>query len=811
MAFEPQYQGIEAGSFLLYPSVNLTVMSDDNIYGTRTAESRDVVTTLSPSIVARSNWDKHRLVFNAGVSADSYNKYSSEDVVDWWVGADGRYDLSERSNVFGGVRATKEHEDRASAESQIAGGSEPITYTTEHVHVGYAHQFDRLNLRVAAVDEKLDFNNPPGMTAGTSNDDRDRTLQSLGVRAGMPVSDKNEVFVQAVTDERDYDRTLDDNGYQRSSSGHRVSVGVHSHPAANMQAEFFAGQMKQNYDDARLPDVDKPYYGGKFSWMPDMRTRVSASLDRSINETTLSGASSYVDTTVSGRVEREIGPQSVFNTYLSHSESEYQGNPLYNTTTTAGAGLRHYVSSNVYLAADYRFTHRDSNDVNYDYYRNQIMFSIGYGPKRHFAYEEGEEVRPVVELVPGGNWKGLYLGGMLGHGGFGTQTLGERGGSGIDSGPMGALGSTWGVFLGYNFMLSDRWLLAPELEAEDSDAGWYHSKDKGDANTGWVEKHDSIGAALRLGYLTQSGSILYGRAGQVRTNLHTYYGENDVPSGAYHQDNALTGTRYGLGADIPAGNNMFVRMDYTYTDYPSFTADYQTTTTPGAERMTVDETLFRIGLGWKFGGNLPQAKVSAAPVSGFYAGAGLGHGSLDSQLDGIQNDSSGCTNCAFTGAFADMGTSAGMFAGYGWALSRWYVGLEFEADANGPYWQHIRTGNARDFSADKKGDMGLALRLGYTLQNGVLLYGRAGQVIGKFNTTYEKGGSPSTYINQDNKLNGNRIGLGAEVPFGSGFVRMDYSYTQYDNYSFVTTQSNPDSMTYSNSESLFRLGLGYRF
>lgn len=322
---DPLYEGMPVGSFLLYPSATLTVMSDDNIYGTRTSESRDVVTTVTPSVVARSNWDKHRLNLNAGVSADMYDKYSTEDVTDWWVGADGRYDLGERTNVFAGARASFEHEDRASFESRLAGGSEPTTYDSTHMHVGAAHKFDKLNLRAAYVEEALDFNNPAGMAAGTSNDDRDRTLRSVAVRAGVPVSERNELFVQAASDERKYDRTLDDNLFQRSSDGHRVSVGINSKLAENMQIEGFAGEMQQDYDDPRFATVTKPYYGGRFSWQPDNRTRVTASLDRAINETTLANASSYVETSVTGRVEREIGPKTVFSANLTHSEGDYQG------------------------------------------------------------------------------------------------------------------------------------------------------------------------------------------------------------------------------------------------------------------------------------------------------------------------------------------------------------------------------------------------------------------------------------------------------------------------------------------------------
>jgi hypothetical protein len=42
-------------------------------------------------------------------------------------------------------------------------------------------------------------------------------------------------------------------------------------------------------------------------------------------------------------------------------------------------------------------------------------------------------------------------------------------------------------------------------------------------------------------------------------------------------------------------------------------------------------------------------------------------------------------------------------------------------------------------------------------------------------------------------------------------VRLDYTYTDYNSYSFVTSQGAADSIEFDNDESLFRLGLGIRF
>ncbi len=156
-----------------------------------------------------------------------------------------------------------------------------------------------------------------------------------------------------------------------------------------------------------------------------------------------------------------------------------------------------------------------------------------------------------------------------------------------------------------------------------------------------------------------------------------------------------------------------------------------------------------------------------------------------------------------------------MFAGYGRDFGRWYTGLEAEIDTADIDWMHRRDTNGsggRDFSVQKKSDYGIALRLGYSLPNGTLLYGRAGPVRGRFNTTWAKGNNADANIDRSYKVDGMRYGLCAEIPLGAmAFARLDYTRTYYDSYRFTTAHGSPDDMQFENRESLFRMGLGLRF
>jgi opacity protein-like surface antigen len=362
-----------------------------------------------------------------------------------------------------------------------------------------------------------------------------------------------------------------------------------------------------------------------------------------------------------------------------------------------------------------------------------------------------------------------------------------------------------------------------EVDGGDSNATWFHKKDKAQSVTQYVDQDSNYGVSLRAGRLLDGG-MLYAKFGKVRTDFHSYFTVNQfASSGAFNQKDSETGTRIGVGLEIPASRNLFVRTDYSYTRYGDFQAPHQVTATGDFTSETLDnrDDIFSVGLGWRFGAGRPQVPVRpASELDGLYAGASLGHDTVGTKLTGTQKDSNGTLGpFAFTGDFANAGFAGGFFAGYGWTHKQFYAGLELDAEAANFGWYHERVagsgGGGRDFSVEKRGSYGAGVRVGYVLDNGSLLYGRIGLVQARFNTVYNKGANANSWIDRSDTQGGTRIGLGAEIPASQNtFVRMDYSYTTYNAYGFVTTQNggaNADNMNFSNHESLARLGFGFRF
>ena len=101
------------GSFFLFPRAELDETYNDNIFATPNQKSSDFITTLAPSFDLLSNWNQDALNLHAGAAIGTYASHSSENFQDAFASADGRLDIDEGRQAYGGLQISKQHEVRA--------------------------------------------------------------------------------------------------------------------------------------------------------------------------------------------------------------------------------------------------------------------------------------------------------------------------------------------------------------------------------------------------------------------------------------------------------------------------------------------------------------------------------------------------------------------------------------------------------------------------------------------------------------------------------------------------------------------------
>jgi opacity protein-like surface antigen len=812
--------GYQWGSFRVRPKIVINETYNDNIYATLTNEKRDFITTITPTFVAQSEWDRHKLNFFGGLQFDRYNQYTSENTSDYWLGTNGRYDISDTSNIFAGVALYHEHEDRYSPDA-VQGAAKPTIYDKIESHAGFAKEFGRLSLRAGATMDKLDFQNVPVLGGTSINmNDRDRNMYSLGTRVSYKVSDQTDLFFQLASDNRRYDSYLDDNGYHRDSDGYRTAVGVKVKPSEDLQADIFGGYLHQNYKDGTLSDVSKPYFGGHLNWNASSATTLTARVDRSIEETVIAGASSYLSSTAAANVKHDISQNMQAHADLSYTQDSFQGINRNDNMIDGGFGLNYYFGGNYFVGADYRLIHRNSNVSYAQYYDNLIMLNIGLdlgepravrtaslGQGIYLASNDTEGLK-LPSFESDSDLSGFYLGAQAGAGSMDTDASGPRG-TGTVGNAFGGVGGTYGAFAGYGVNFN-RWYVGAELEAENNNSEWSHARSTGRLFS--LDKNESYSATARAGY-TFNGALLYGRLGLARTDFHSNYFNPDYAGGTwFSQDDSKTGVRWGFGSELMVSDNIFVRMDYTSTNYGAYDVSFGSE----SDRYKNTDSQVNVGVGWRFN-NDSAVRMTPTRIdyNGIYMGAQIGHGALNVRNDAIHMDSGVSSN--YTADFSGTGVTSGLFAGYGHAFHNIYAALELNVEDSHSSFDKTREnpsgGGGRNWSVDKKGGYGASMRLGYILPSSALLYGRVGVVRTQFNTTYDKGSSASNCcIDRSDTKSGLRYGAGAEIPATENiFWRIDYTYTDYGSYGFTTAQAQPDTANFKNSESLTSLGIGLRF
>jgi opacity protein-like surface antigen len=366
-------------------------------------------------------------------------------------------------------------------------------------------------------------------------------------------------------------------------------------------------------------------------------------------------------------------------------------------------------------------------------------------------------------------------------------------------------------YTGYGFAVN-RVFMGLELETDFSEKDIYHSKDKPSARTFSYNRDNSYGASARLGYVLTNGTLLYSRVGLVTSRFGVDYQINNLPESAISDERTLTGTRYGVGAEIPLTEQLYGRLETIHTNYESFytsSADFN-------DHLNPSETQVNLGISWYFAPQKqPKFHLVKEDYSGFYSGVMLGYGTLSSQLAGQHQDGG-----SFPGSYGydvtlgNQGFSSGLYAGYGILLGNFYLGAEIDATVSEVEWQRNRdtSGSGRSFKVQKRESYGLSGRFGYLFNNGTLVYLRAGLNRAKFNTEYVKGADSANYIDQNDYLDGPKCGVGFEIPMSAkSFVRFEYSYADYEKLHLLTSHTLPDDVTFASRENLFWIGFGFRF
>lgn len=375
----PEYDpvGIRHGNIFFYPSLGVSESYNDNVFASESNPTSDFITVFSPSLDVRS--DGTRGGWHAGLSADlgRYLSETRENYEDLSATAGVRYDALPGGTITADAGLARLHEDRSSPDD--AGGTEPTEYNVAKASAGYLQRFNRLAVRLDLSARDLTYSDVSSGSGTVDNSDRDRLETDESLRVSYDVMPGYSVFARGTLSQRTYDQNRDGGGFDRNSDGYRVDAGVTADLTGLLTLEVSAGYLTRDYEDSRLSSFDGFAAGTKAIWSVTRLTTVSATVDRTVEETTVSGASGRLDTSGRLEVDHELRRNVILSAELGYRNSEFQDISRTDNLFDAGISADYLIAQGAKVSASAKHVERTSDARGADFSRNVVSVRLRYG------------------------------------------------------------------------------------------------------------------------------------------------------------------------------------------------------------------------------------------------------------------------------------------------------------------------------------------------------------------------------------------------------------------------------------------------
>jgi len=367
-AYDPL--GLRAGGYLIFPSLTVSEIYDDNVFADSEDEDEDFITRFQPNINFNSNFPRHRLDFSVGADVGVFADTGSEnDFQDAFGDIDGRLDITRDSELALNLNAGRFHEGRDDPEDPDR--DEISTFLRFGGALTFLQNFNRINLRPRVLVTRSDFQDIDGF----SQDDRDETRYDASLRVGYFISPRINLFTQGGFgfDDRDDDEPIDRDRY-----GWSASIGTAVDITAVLFGDVFVGYRQEFFDNDDFDDEDGIAFGANLTWNPTTLTTLNLSGDADFESTTNAeeGASSNFESNIALRVDHELLRNVLIGAFGAFNRDDFRDGDRTDNTFDLGASVTYLLNRNFSVGADYVYTDRNSDDDDAEFSRNRVGIRI---------------------------------------------------------------------------------------------------------------------------------------------------------------------------------------------------------------------------------------------------------------------------------------------------------------------------------------------------------------------------------------------------------------------------------------------------
>lgn len=375
-AFAPL--GIRAGSFLLYPAVEITGGYDTNP-GRFTGGPASSFILLAPELRVRSDWSRHQL------TADINGNY-----VDYLDGGftpslsrpelnarvDGRLDITSQTHADGEGRLLV-GTDNPNSPNVEAGLSKLPIFTSVGGTAGVTHRFNRLELALRGSIDRTEYQDSE-FTDGTTASNKDRNLNDYGttLRGSYELTPGLRPFVEIGADARVHDLNTDFFGFRRDSTGQTIKAGTTFELTRLITGDISVGYLTRAYEDPALQRLSGFIADGTVTWAATGLTTVTLAARSSVQESVLPGVSGELTRDLSLQVDHAFRRWLIGTLKAGYGLDTYVGLNREDQRYFASAGIVYKLSREIQVKGELRQEWLHSNVIGADYSASVVLLGL---------------------------------------------------------------------------------------------------------------------------------------------------------------------------------------------------------------------------------------------------------------------------------------------------------------------------------------------------------------------------------------------------------------------------------------------------
>ena len=368
--------GIGVGGLRLTPYVEVDSGYDTNPNLATSATRGSWTLRGETGFALKSEWSTHELT---GSGAFGYTKYFSQPDADR---PDGQSKFNLKVNVDRDTIA--DFEIRGSLTTQRPGTPGVGANVTNRPIIasfgataGATRDVGTLQLGLHGLIDRTDYQDGAlsnGASVPLSYDNF--TAYGLQPRIAYQITPGIIPFIEGTIDTRKRDNAIDLLGFARDSNGVSARFGSTFELSRVLTGQIAGGYAQRNYADRRLSSIGAPTIDASLAWVATPLTTVTLKGATTINETTVTGSSGYVNHTGSLQLDHMLMRNLTLSAVGSYGVNDYNGVSLKETTYSAGLKAQYNVTRSLVFTGSFTHTRLDSTASGADYTANVFLLGL---------------------------------------------------------------------------------------------------------------------------------------------------------------------------------------------------------------------------------------------------------------------------------------------------------------------------------------------------------------------------------------------------------------------------------------------------